>query len=225
MSLGNDHRGRARPGRDTVRRGKAGGGGEWRAGGLRQLRGAPRRGPDRGRPGGRRRDRGQRCRQVDAAVLPGRAAPADGGDGERARRPAARRCSLLAGGRPGRRSADLVSGADPAGAPGTGPAHPRAGPRLVPADRRAHRSVRAAGARGTRSRPTCPPVSGSGCRWRPRWPGPAGCCCSTSRSRAWTRGSGRNWRGCCASTPGTAGPWSWPPTTSTSPRPPGRGWC
>jgi energy-coupling factor transporter ATP-binding protein EcfA2 len=75
--------------------------------------------------------------------------------------------------------------------------------------------------RPTRSRPTCPPASGSGCRWRPRWPGPAGCCCSTSRSRASTPGSGPNWRACCASTPGTAGRWSWPPTTSASPRPPG----
>ena len=57
----------------------------------------------------------------------------------------------------------------------------------------------------TPSRSTCPPVSGSGCRWPPRWRGPAGCCWSTSRSRAWTPGSGRNWRACCLSTPGTAG--------------------
>ena len=76
----------------------------------------------------RRRDRGQRRRQVDAAVLPGGPAPA-GRHGDRARHPAARRCRVLAGGCPGRRAADLVPGAEPAGAPGTRPADARAGPR------------------------------------------------------------------------------------------------
>ena len=212
-------------GRDTVRAWLAGGGGARRAGGLRQLRGARGRGPDRGRRRDRRGDRGQRRGQVDAAVLPGGAAPAGGRDGDRARRPAARRRGVLAGGRAGRRPADLVPGAYPAGAPGACPADPRAGPGLVPADGPAHRGVRAARAGRTRSRSTCPPASGSGCRWRPRWPGPAGCCCSTSRSRASTPGSARNWRACCANTPGTAGRRSWPPTTSTSPPPPGRASC
>jgi len=46
-----------------------------------------------------------------------------------------------------------------------------------------------------------------------------------SRSRASTRGSGRNWRACCWSTPGTAGRSSWPPTTLTSPLRPARGGC
>src|SRR6202040_2467436 len=52
--------------------------------------------------------------------------------------------TFLGGGRPRRRPARLVPGAEPAGAPGTGPDDARAGPGLVPADRRAHRGVRAA---------------------------------------------------------------------------------
>ena len=55
---------------------------------------------------------------------------------------------------------------------------------------------------GRRTRTSCPAASGSGSRWPGRWPRTRRWCCSTSRSRRWTRGCGsscaRRWRGSCA---------------------------